>query len=342
MLSRNGKNFGALHETGSAFPGTLPKTKPPSRARKGQGRAVKRDGLIFFVGFHGVEPLKEAVLHALGLVARHGVQRHGVDAAEDAVLDVGVVALQAAQQGLDLLPLGTAAAVVAHGAVFGKAAGTLNELKVVVALPRQNILLADAVHRADEGHAGEAGAVELGRHGLQLGAVEHAHDGGFDHIVEVVAQCNFIAAQLLGLAVQVAAAHPGAEIAGIFVGVVGHGKNVAFKNRHRDVQQLCIRLDFLAVDLIVAGVHHQKHQLEGHVAVALQLLHELCHQHGVLAAGDTHGNAVTCLHQLVALHGHDKRRPQFLAVFFDDAAFDQLIGFQISLHNTPLYWVRAL
>lgn len=53
-LSRNGKIFGALHETDGAFPDTLPKTKPPSRARKGQGRAVKRDGLIFFVGFHEV------------------------------------------------------------------------------------------------------------------------------------------------------------------------------------------------------------------------------------------------------------------------------------------------
>ena len=44
----------------------------------------------------------------------------------------------------------------------------------------------------------------MGGHGLQLGTVEHAHDGRLDHIVEVVAQRDFIAAQLLGLAVQVA------------------------------------------------------------------------------------------------------------------------------------------
>ena len=153
------------------------------------------------------------MLDTLGLIARHGVQCNGVDAAEDAVFDVGVVAFEAAEQNFGLLPLGTAA-VVAHGAVFGKAAGALNEFKVVVALPRQNILLADAVHRADEGHAGEAGAVELGGHGLELGTVEHAHHGRLDDIVEVVAQRDFIAAQLLGLAVQVAAAHPGAEVAG--------------------------------------------------------------------------------------------------------------------------------
>ena len=48
-----------------------------------------------------MEPLEEAVLHTLRLVAGHGIQSHCVDAAEDAVLDVGVVALEAAQQGLD-------------------------------------------------------------------------------------------------------------------------------------------------------------------------------------------------------------------------------------------------
>ena len=37
-------------------------------------------------------------------------------------------------------------------------------------------------------------------------------------------------------------------------------------------------------ELIKAGVHHEEDQLEGHIAVALQLLHELCHQHRVLAA----------------------------------------------------------
>ena len=38
-----------------------------------------------------MEPLEEAVLHTLRLVAGHGIQSHCVDAAEDAVLDVGAV-----------------------------------------------------------------------------------------------------------------------------------------------------------------------------------------------------------------------------------------------------------
>ena len=88
---------------------------------------------------------------------------------------------------------------------------------------------------------------------LQLRTVEHAHDGGLDHIVEVMPQRDLVAAQLLGFAVQVAAAHPGAEVARVLVSVVGHGKDVAFKNGHRDVQQLGVGLDLLAIDLVVAG-----------------------------------------------------------------------------------------
>ncbi len=107
----------------------------------------------------------------------------------------------------------------------------------------------------------------LGRHGLHLGAVEHTHNRGLDDIVEVVPQCDLVAAQLLGLAVEVAAPHPGAEIAGVLVGVVGHREDVALEDGHRDVEQLGVGLDLLAVYLIVAGVHHQKDQLKGGIAV---------------------------------------------------------------------------
>ena len=44
---------------------------------------------------------------------------------------------------------------------------------------------------------------------------EHAHHGRLNNIVEVVAQRDLIASQLLGLAVQVAAPHPGTEVAGV-------------------------------------------------------------------------------------------------------------------------------
>ena len=95
-----------------------------------------------------VEAFQKAVLHTFGLIARHGVQRHSVDAAENAVFDVGILTLQAAQQSLDLLPFGTAAAVVAHRAVFGEAARALDEFQHVVLLPRDDVLLVDEIGRA--------------------------------------------------------------------------------------------------------------------------------------------------------------------------------------------------
>ena len=61
----------------------------------------------------------------------------------------------------------------------------------------------DAVHRADKLHAVKIVAVELWQHGLQLRAVEHPHNGRFDHVVEVMPQRDLVAAQLLGLAVKV-------------------------------------------------------------------------------------------------------------------------------------------
>ena len=280
-----------------------------------------------------MEPFQKAVLHAFGFIPRHGVQRDGMDAAENAVFDVGVVALEAAEQELGLLPLGTAAAIVAHGAVLGEAAGALDEFQVVVPLPGQNVLLADAVHRADEGHAGKAGAVELGRHGLQLGAVEHAHDGRLDDIVEVVAQRDLVAAELLGLAVKVAAPHAGAEVAGRFVRAVGHLEDIGLEYRDGDVQQRRVALDALAVDGVVAWVHDEEHQLKRYVAVAMKLLHELCHQHRVLAAGDADGDLVPCLDQLVPFDGHDKWRPQLFTELFDNAALDFLISFQLTFQN---------
>ena len=146
-------------------------------------------------------------------------------------------------------------------------------------------------------------------------------------------QRDFIAAQLLRFFVQMAAAHAGAEVAGRFFAVIGNIKNVGFKYRDGDMQQGGVALDFLAVDLVVAGVHHQIDQLERHFAVALQLLQQLGHQHGILAAGNADGNLVPRLDQLVPLDGNDEGRPQLLTELFDDAALDFLISFQLTFQN---------
>ena len=130
-----------------------------------------------------------------------------MDAAENAVLDVRIVAHQTAQQDLDLLPLGSAAAIVTNGAGLGKAAGALDKFQLVIPPPGNDILLADAVHRADEGHVRKVCAVQLRRHSLQLGAVEHTHDRRLDDVIEVMPQRDFIAAKFLRLLVSVSYTH---------------------------------------------------------------------------------------------------------------------------------------
>ena len=48
------------------------------------------------VVFHSIESFQEAVIYTLGSIARHGINGNIVDAAEDAVFDIGIVALQEA------------------------------------------------------------------------------------------------------------------------------------------------------------------------------------------------------------------------------------------------------
>ena len=60
------------------------------------------------------------------------------------------------------------AVAAVRGRALGKAAGALDELQPVIALPGDDVVLVDAVHGADELHAREIAAAQLRRHGLQL------------------------------------------------------------------------------------------------------------------------------------------------------------------------------
>ena len=86
--------------------------------------------------------------YAAGLVAGHHIQIDRVNAVENAALDIGIVAAQTAQQDLDLLTFGAAAAIVAHGAVFGKAAGALDKFEAPC--PRNSCCAAWAAWPASE------------------------------------------------------------------------------------------------------------------------------------------------------------------------------------------------
>lgn len=122
---------------------------------------------------------------AAGFVAGECFNADGVQAVEDALFDVRVFALEALDEHLDFLAL-AGVVVFIFGAFFGKATGTLDKLQPVVFCPVDNILFVDAIQGADEFHAAEIQAVELGHHALQLRTVEHRHDGGLDDVGEVV------------------------------------------------------------------------------------------------------------------------------------------------------------
>ena len=268
-----------------------------------------------------------------------------MDGGEDALLDVGIGLPELVEQHLHLLALALAHAVPGSVPLLREAAGALQEVEVIVVLPGDDILLMDAVEGPDELHTGEVLAVELGGHGLHLRPVEEPQEGGLDDVREVVAQGDLVAAQLLGLGVEEAPAHPGAEVAGVPVHRDGDIEDIALKDGDGDPELFGVGLDEGPVLRVVAGVHHQEHQLEGLLRVALELLHELREEHGVLPAGDADGDPVPGGDELVALHGGDKGVPEGLAVLLDEAALGDGAGVQFSWHGSSLSlkarWKRA-
>ena len=190
----------------------------------------------------------------------------------------------------------------------------------------------DAVERPDQLHAGKVFAAELWGHGLQLRAVKQAQERGFDHVGKVVAQGNFIAAQLLGLGVQTAPPHPGAEVTGVFVHLDRHVEDIAFKQRQGDAQTPGALLQHAAVCRVVARVHSQEGEGKGPVRVLLQLLHQLGQDEGVLPAGDAHGDMVPRGNQLIPLHSGDEGIPQGFSIGLDETALGSLLWGKLTGH----------
>ena len=188
--------------------------------------------------------------------------------------------MQFLQKAFDLLPLGNTGFVAAGGQLTG----TLQKIQSMVARPCDNIPLLDAVQRPDQLHTGEIFAAQFGRHTLQLRAVEHTHYRCLNHIVEMMTQRNLVAAKALRLLVKVTAPHSGTQITGIAIGVVGGGEDIRLKHRDRDRKPGRVFLYLMAVGRGVTGVHDKKRQIKRHFAVAVQFLHQLGKQHGVLPA----------------------------------------------------------
>ena len=145
-------------------------------------------------------------------------------------------------------------------------------MQVVRVAPGLDVVFPDEVHRADELHAGEIGAVEFRHHRLDLRAPEHAHDRRLDDVIEMMPQRNLAASKLLGLAVQVAPAHARAEIAGGLFYIVNGAKDIGLENLRRDAEFPQIILNDLPVRGAVARVHDEEPDLERKFIVKLQLL----------------------------------------------------------------------
>ena len=155
------------------------------------------------------------------------------------------------------------------------------------------------VHGADQLHSLEIGAAELGHHTLVLAGVEHAHEDSLDDIVVVVSQGDLVAAVFFCEAVEIAAAHAGAQIAGgLFDGVDGV-KDIGAADLDGNTEQLRVFFDELSVLCQIPGIHAQKDQGKRKLVVALEFLKEFGHQHGVLAAGNTDRDPVALLHELI-------------------------------------------
>ena len=115
----------------------------------------------------------------------------------------------------------------------------------------------------------------------------------------MVAERDLVAAAFFGEAVEISAAHAGTEIAGGFFDRVYSVENTGLTEFHRDSQKSGIFFDQASVLRKVTRIHADKDKGKGKLIVTFQFLKELCHEHGVFASGDTDGNAVAFLYQLI-------------------------------------------
>ncbi len=265
------------------------------------------------------------MLLACLLVLQDGVEIDILERMEDIAGDLAVRLGKPCDELLDLEALGVRRAVrVAGRARLGELAGALDEVEAIVIAPALDIRLVDVVERADELHAGAARALDLRHHRADGAGVEHAHEIRLNHIVEVMAERDLIAAELAGLAVEVAAAHLGTEVARRLLHMEDRLEDVRREERQRHMEELRILLDDAAVHLVVAGIHAEKDELERELVVALELLEELRHEHRVLAARDADGDLVAGAHEVEFADGFDELRGNLMLELLAQRALNAL------------------
>ena len=156
-------------------------------------------------------------------------------------------------------------AVLRRVPLLRKAAGALDELQVVILLPGDDMSSSWTQYRGRiSSMPGKVVAVELGRHGLKLGAVEQAHERGLHHVAEVVAQGDLVAAQLPGLGCR---GSPGASGRRDSRGSSPPWSVTSKISLSKMVTGISSRAAFSSIRrrlaAVIARVHHQKRQLKG-------------------------------------------------------------------------------
>ena len=136
-------------------------------------------------------------------IGEHRAQIHIFHAVENIGLHERIGLLELRDQFLRLQAFRRCRTVLMAGrAGVRKMARALQKMQLVEFPPCDDIALAHEIHRPNQLHPRKIGAVQLRHHRLHLGAVKHSHQNGFNHIVKMVSERNFVAPELLRLAVR--------------------------------------------------------------------------------------------------------------------------------------------
>ena len=135
-------------------------------------------------------------------------------------------------------------------------------MQVVIISPRLDAVLADQIHRTDQFHPAEIGAVQLWHHGLYLCPVQHTHQDRLDDIVIMMTESNLVTAKFLCVMIEMPSSHSRAQIARGLIHMENCLENIGFVNRDRHIQFSCIFLNDFAVFRAVSRIHHQKFHIK--------------------------------------------------------------------------------
>ncbi len=270
---------------GRGVSGNLHHLQARQGGRRGEFLRVEGPVAVFARNARGLQML-EVVQRSVQQVGRHDVLQgveHVVHAAGEALVPV-------AQHLADLLALQV---LLAAAEVAG------NDRELLLLRPAGGVLLGHVGQRADH-HVAAVVADQLRGHGLQLAAEEHVEQQRLEDVVAVVAQRDLGAAQLVGHAVEDAAAQAAAQAAG-GLALRHHPLDDAVGVLVLDVEGHAGGGQVFGQDvlgearLLLVEVH--RHQVEIDGRAFLQLDEDVQQGVAVLAAGHAH-------HDLVALFDH--------------------------------------